>query len=93
MEKSLERFCPVCGDKVIGRSDKKFCCDGCRSYANNLKYRERKNMLKLHKGAERIEKDLLTLCCPGGRRYLKIIAAITLVCKIMYKFGHQNKRI
>ena len=93
MENNSNRLCPVCGNKVIGRSDKKYCCDECRSYSNNLKYRKQKNRLKKFKTAERIEKDLITLCNGGATRYLKIIAAVTLFCKIMYKFGHQNERI
>ena|SRR5690554_4638109 len=27
--------CLECGDKIIGRSDKKFCNDGCRNNYNN----------------------------------------------------------
>lgn len=30
-----QRQCPVCGDKIIGRSDKKFCSDHCRNAFNN----------------------------------------------------------
>ncbi len=29
------RECPECGEKIMGRSDKKFCCDACRSAFNN----------------------------------------------------------
>ena len=28
-------ICPECGDKIIGRSDKKFCSDACRNAYNN----------------------------------------------------------
>ncbi len=35
MEKSDKRICPECGDKIIGRSDKKFCSDQCRNTYNN----------------------------------------------------------
>lgn len=35
MEKSDTRNCPECGDKIIGRSDKKFCSDQCRNTFNN----------------------------------------------------------
>ena len=27
--------CPECGEKIIGRSDKKFCSDACRNAHNN----------------------------------------------------------
>ena len=37
--------CLECHDKLLGREDKKFCCDGCRSAFNNRKnnYVLRKN--------------------------------------------------
>ena len=35
MEKSDSRNCPECGDKIIGRSDKKFCSDQCSNTYNN----------------------------------------------------------
>ncbi len=93
MDSCSERFCPVCGDKVVGRSDKKFCCDECRSYANNLKQREQKKNTRKIASIDCIEKALATLGSNGDNRYLKIIAAVSLFCKIIYKFGHQNKEI
>jgi len=30
-----KRTCPVCGDKLTGRIDKKFCSDQCRTEYNN----------------------------------------------------------
>lgn len=33
-----KRPCPVCGDEIIGRIDKKFCSDQCRNTFNNEKY-------------------------------------------------------
>lgn len=33
----MKKQCPECGNKIIGRSDKKFCSDACRNtYNNNL---------------------------------------------------------
>jgi hypothetical protein len=29
------KSCPECGDKIIGRADKKFCSDQCRNAYNN----------------------------------------------------------
>lgn len=31
----MEKNCPECGDKIIGRADKKFCSDACRNAYNN----------------------------------------------------------
>lgn len=36
----MERSCLECGEKVIGRSDKVFCCDFCRNAYNNKKRRD-----------------------------------------------------
>lgn len=33
-----KRLCPVCGDEVLGRVDKKFCSDQCRNTFNNERY-------------------------------------------------------
>ena len=30
-----KKTCPVCGDPIIGRIDKKFCSDQCRNAFNN----------------------------------------------------------
>jgi predicted nucleic acid-binding Zn ribbon protein len=30
-----KKTCPVCGDPIIGRIDKKFCSDQCRNTFNN----------------------------------------------------------
>jgi hypothetical protein len=31
----MPKTCPECGDRIIGRSDKKFCGDACRNSHNN----------------------------------------------------------
>lgn len=31
----MDHICLVCGDKLKGRKDKKFCSDGCRAHHNN----------------------------------------------------------
>lgn len=35
--------CPVCSKEFNGRSDKKFCCDECRTYYHNTKKRSSGN--------------------------------------------------
>ncbi|MCI1778409.1 MAG: DUF2116 family Zn-ribbon domain-containing protein [Bacteroidales bacterium] len=34
-----EKYCPVCGERIYGRSDKKFCSDECRTFYNRRNYR------------------------------------------------------
>lgn len=36
-----ERFCEECGERLIGRSDKKFCSTACRTSYHNAQARKR----------------------------------------------------
>lgn len=38
--------CLECGEKVVGRSDKKFCSDYCRNTFNNKVNKESKNLIR-----------------------------------------------
>lgn len=38
--------CLECGDKIIGRSDKKFCNDGCRNAYNNKQNKDTTNLMR-----------------------------------------------
>lgn len=42
----MERLCPECGEKIIGRSDKKFCSDACRNAYNNALNKDSKNLVR-----------------------------------------------
>ena len=42
----MERTCPECGDKLIGRADKKFCSDACRNAHNNSLNKDTKNLIR-----------------------------------------------
>jgi hypothetical protein len=35
MNENHNKNCPECGEKIIGRADKKFCSDQCRNTYNN----------------------------------------------------------
>lgn len=41
-----DKKCLECGDKVIGRIDKKFCSDYCRNAFNNKVNKESKNLIR-----------------------------------------------
>lgn len=41
-----ERKCLECGDRIIGRADKKFCSDACRNAHNNSLNRDSKNLVR-----------------------------------------------
>lgn len=40
------RKCPECGFQIIGRTDKKFCSDSCRTRFNNVKNKEQNEAVK-----------------------------------------------
>jgi len=40
------RECPECSEKLIGRSDKKFCSDACRSAFNNRRQTKNNGYIK-----------------------------------------------
>jgi len=40
------KHCAECGDKMLGREDKKFCSDGCRSTFNNKINKDSTNFMR-----------------------------------------------
>lgn len=42
----MDRACPECGNKIIGRADKKFCSDGCRNSHNNTLNKDQTNLVR-----------------------------------------------
>ncbi|MBT8255521.1 MAG: hypothetical protein KJO23_03190 [Bacteroidia bacterium] len=42
----MDRTCPECGEKIIGRADKKFCSDACRNAHNNALNKDSKNLIR-----------------------------------------------
>ena len=85
-KKDDERFCPVCGKQIMGRTDKIYCSSDCRIFANN----SRSKVLREKKSTgvvAVIETDLNAMLEGGGERYVKIIRLATQFCKILYKFG------
>jgi hypothetical protein len=42
----MNKNCLECGDKIIGREDKKFCSDGCRNAYNNKINKDSTNFMR-----------------------------------------------
>lgn len=42
----MNKSCPECGDKIIGRSDKRYCSDACRNAHNNSLNKDGKNLVR-----------------------------------------------
>lgn len=42
----MTKFCLECGDKLMGREDKKFCNDACRNTYNNKRNKDVTNLIR-----------------------------------------------
>ena len=42
----MDKSCPECGNRIIGRADKKFCSDACRNSYNNSLNKDSKNLVR-----------------------------------------------
>jgi predicted nucleic acid-binding Zn ribbon protein len=61
------RKCPVCGNPLSGRIDKKYCSDQCRYMENNKnKYQAERPILETNK-ALRKNRSILKTLCPVGK--------------------------
>jgi len=44
--KKMSKNCLECGEKIVGREDKKFCSDGCRNAYNNKINKDSNNYMR-----------------------------------------------
>lgn len=42
----MAKSCPECGNPILGRADKKFCCDACRNAHNNSLNKDQTNLVR-----------------------------------------------
>lgn len=42
----MQKTCPECGEKIVGRTDKKFCSDYCRNAFNNKMNKDSTNLVR-----------------------------------------------
>lgn len=69
MSKIAEKVCLECGDKITGRSDKKFCSDQCRvAYNNRLNRNETAYMVNVTNILRKNRRILLELNTTGKTR-------------------------
>lgn len=59
--------CPECGDKIVGRSDKKFCSDACRNAFNNKQNKNSTNFMRNVNNKLRKNNRILTECNIEGK--------------------------
>ena len=78
------RKCPVCGDAIIGRSDKKYCSTDCRFIANNkLKHQSESLLLSTNQALRKNRSIMKTLSPEGGT-----IVRKTILVKMGFDFRY-----
>ena len=87
MENINRKMCPVCGEVIRGRLDKKFCSDECRVYFNNAKYRNKHKSMAQSRDLATIYSTTLLLYEQNSRFLLKFLLSASKICKIFYTFG------
>lgn len=80
------RVCPVCGEKITGRIDKKFCSDDCRSFYNNRLRRRAMTGSAACREVRAIRKSIRELAESDATFLLKIVSVVCRVCKILTTF-------
>ncbi|MEE9437361.1 MAG: hypothetical protein V3V14_00085 [Saprospiraceae bacterium] len=71
MKNSVLRKCLQCEDPVRGRSDKKFCCDDCRTAYNNTLNRDANNFVTKINRILRGNRRILAAFNPTGKTKIK----------------------
>lgn len=59
--------CLECGEKIVGREDKKFCSDGCRNSYNNKMNKDSTNLMRNINNKLRKNYRILTSLNPEGK--------------------------
>jgi len=63
----MEKQCPECGEKIIGRIDKVFCSDQCRNNFNNRQNRAETNYIRTVNGKLQKNRRVLSKLAPEGK--------------------------
>ncbi len=61
------RLCPECGQKIIGRTDKKYCSDACRNAYNNRLNADSTNFIRNVNNTLRKNRRILMELNPSGK--------------------------
>lgn len=68
MEDHFKRFCSICGTRITGRVDKRFCGDSCRTLHHNRSNAETNRHVRLVNSILRRNRRILEKLVPGGIR-------------------------
>jgi predicted nucleic acid-binding Zn ribbon protein len=63
----MSKNCLECGEKIVGREDKKFCSDGCRNAYNNKMNKDSNNYMRNVNNKLRKNYRILSELNPEGK--------------------------
>ncbi len=63
----MEKACPECGEKLRGRTDKKFCSDYCRNTHHNKVNKDTSNLIRNTNNLLRRNHRILEELNPGNK--------------------------
>jgi len=63
----MEKSCPECGEKIIGRTDKKFCSDYCRNAHHNNANKDSSKLIRNTNNLLRKNYRILEELNPNGK--------------------------
>lgn len=63
----MQKLCPECAEKIVGRIDKKFCSDYCRNAHNNKINKDSKNLIRNTNNRLRKNYRILELSNPNQK--------------------------
>lgn len=72
------RPCPVCQTPIIGRIDKKYCSDQCRTFANKENRTKNQQVLLDINQQLRKNRSILKTLCPQGKATVRKEVLISL---------------
>lgn len=68
----MERFCLDCHSPIVGRSDKKFCDDACRSHYNNKRHEVSSQHIRRINAILKKNRRILEDSNPEGKTKIKL---------------------
>lgn len=62
-----KKTCPICGDTIVGRVDKKFCSDQCRNVFNNQRNSQSSELMRKINKILKNNHQILVSLNPDGK--------------------------
>lgn len=70
MPATKKKQCMICGEEIVGRPDKRFCSDSCRSTFHNRQNSDQTNFIRNINNILRKNRRILASMNPDGKAYL-----------------------